>query len=234
MPLLTPSCVTLINRSYGENIEGCRPVDIELGIAQGSLNDQDLYAEVSFEVFRSSRLLKVECEEVIGKDATFLLAWEAALRKIRLHRRVAAAEKPLDGTLPYRYIGAVCRRYEKFISQYECHDVVINPQLMGCGMLGMCEADISIDYRLIEVKTVSRSFSSRDIRQLIIYLALDSISGANRWSQAVLFNPRAARYVALEPRPIIEYVSAGRSSIDVYRSIESLLLSREFEVDSKF
>lgn len=234
LPLLTPSSITIINRSYGQYIQGHRPVDVELRINQGELKDQDLLAETSFEIFSLAHRNGIVSRDVLSNREALEAAWIVATAKIGRHRSIKDSVLPSQGELSFRYIEAICLRYEAFRGARPEDQLEIHPALKGCGILGVCEADISIGRSLVEVKTVSRNFSSRDIRQVVLYLALDAISGDDRWSSVVLFNPRRAWYVSFDPYKLLEYISAGRTAMEVYRSIEDLLLSRDFVVDHTF
>lgn len=233
-PLLTPSCVSLINTSYGQYIRGFRPVDVELRINAGELKDQDLLAEGAFEVFRVANANGSGTSDVFESLELFDTAWETAVTKIGRYRPIEVRPAPARNELSFRYVQALCMRYEGFRAQKPDYPVEISPVLKGCGILGVCEADISIGPELVEVKAISRNFTSKDIRQIVLYLALDAISGANRWDSAVLFNPRRAWYLTFDPRKLLEYISAGKSAIEVYRSIEDLLLRRDFVRDQEF
>ena len=57
-------------------------------------------------------------------------------------------------------------------------------------MLSSCFADLAVGSTLFEVKTVSRTFESRDLRQLLVYLALQSATGEPRWDYGGLLKPR--------------------------------------------
>lgn len=233
LPLLTPSCVTVFNRSHGSYIEGFRPVDRELGIRTPDLRGPDLLAEAAFEVFRLSQQNGLRFRDVLSDQSAFAQAWEIAEASISLHRNLWQQPSPAAGDIAYQYLLALGRRYEALRDMLP-FEVEFSPEVKGCGVLGACQADISVAGSLIEVKTVDRNFSSKDIKQVVIYLALDHISGVRRWSSAILFNPRRSFLVRFNPAEFIAYVSAGKSAGHVYREIETFLLHRDFAPEHRF
>jgi hypothetical protein len=234
LPLLTPSCVTVFNKSHGAYLEGFRPVDRELGITTRDLDGPDLLAEAAFEVFRLSQEGGQPFRDVVGSRALFSDAWEIAEANMSLHRRIRQDAPPANGDIAHRYILALGRRYEALKELLPFDAAVFSPQIKGCGILGVCAADISSRDILVEVKTVDRNFSSKDIRQIVIYLALDFISGVRQWNSAILFNPRRSRIVRFNPAEFIRYISAGKTAAHVYREIESFLLHRDFSPEHRF
>ena len=65
------------------------------------------------------------------------------------------------------------RNIEKFLSQFS-GDIQFSPVISGAGVIDTCQGDLSVNGTLFEIKTVNRNFRSKDIKQLLIYLALDA------------------------------------------------------------
>lgn len=85
-------------------------------------------------------------------------------------------------------INKLCDRLLKFYSK---KSLVFNPKFAGCGILENCEGDVHFDNTLVEVKAGDRGFSPIDVRQLIVYSALNWLS-SKPYSilEIELFNPR--------------------------------------------
>lgn len=64
------------------------------------------------------------------------------------------------------------------------------PRFPGCGILDSCAGDIYFPTTLFEVKAGDRSFLSVDVRQLLIYAALNKSAGVRELTRVGLFNPR--------------------------------------------
>ncbi|MBR6125600.1 hypothetical protein IKQ19_18745 [Candidatus Saccharibacteria bacterium] len=70
-------------------------------------------------------------------------------------------------------------------------DAIFDPDFSGCGIIDNCRGDILQGNKLIEVKGGNRYIQPADIKQLIVYLALDWIS-SNKYNiyQVEIYNPR--------------------------------------------
>jgi len=81
--------------------------------------------------------------------------------------------------------------YARNLLEEESASILLSPALPGCGFVDAAEADFSVGSTLVEVKAVGRTFRGTDIRQVLVYAALDE--AANRpyaWSRVALCNPR--------------------------------------------
>lgn len=69
--------------------------------------------------------------------------------------------------------------------------LVLSPVFPGCGFLNECEGDLLVGDTLFELKAGDRNFSIVDVRQLLVYAALNYIAG-NKYEihQMGLVNPR--------------------------------------------
>ena len=86
---------------------------------------------------------------------------------------------------------------------------------------------------MYEIKTVSQNFQSRDIRQLLIYLALQAATGDRRWLYGGLFNPREGVFCRFSVDWLVERLSGGRPPLDVLVGF-FLALSRDAEIETRF
>lgn len=71
-------------------------------------------------------------------------------------------------------------------------DVLISPFFPGCGILDNCYGDIIQGNKLTEVKAGNRQIIPADIRQLLVYSALNWISSSEKYEIEALeiYNPR--------------------------------------------
>lgn len=234
LPLLTPSCVTVFNRTRGDYLRGCRPVDRELGISNADLRWPDLLAEVAFDIFKTSVERQVAFADVLATPELYEAAWRVGEASISLHRNLQPQDPPPQNELSHRYLLSLGRRYDALRALHSFEHAEFFPRVRGCGVLGACEADLSLGTTLVEVKTVDRNFNSKDIKQVIVYLSLDYLSGVNRWRDVMLFNPRRSFLASFSPNDFIEYISAGKRAAQVYQEIEGFLLHRDFAPEHRF
>jgi len=93
---------------------------------------------------------------------------------------------------------------------------------------------MSIGESLFEVKTVDRNLAGKDIRQLLVYLALQAATGDRKWRSGGLFNPRRARYYQFYVDELVPKMSGGNSAAEVLREIVEFLSTRDIQVDATF
>jgi hypothetical protein len=83
------------------------------------------------------------------------------------------------------------------------------------------------------VKTVSRPFQSRDLRQLLVYLALQSATGESRWDYGGLLNPRLSLFCTFSVDWLVTRLSGGRPPKVVFTDFVQAL-ARDFVHDRRF
>ncbi|MCK1398713.1 hypothetical protein IVB45_32055 [Bradyrhizobium sp. 4] len=66
----------------------------------------------------------------------------------------------------------------------------VKPRFAGCGIIDSCEGDVYCDGQLFEIKAGDRNVRSIDLRQLLVYAALNYSEGGRSIDSIGLFNPR--------------------------------------------
>lgn len=69
--------------------------------------------------------------------------------------------------------------------------ITFRPQFSGCGRLDACQGDVLIGDELWEVKSGDRQFRQTDVRQILIYCALNHAAKTRPIDRFSLVNPRA-------------------------------------------
>lgn len=88
-------------------------------------------------------------------------------------------------------VDVVGRLSGRLFEEYRNNNPLVEPEFSGCGSIANCTSDIYVDQTLVEVKSGDRKFASSDLRQLLIYCALNWASVNPRtinWIE--LYNPR--------------------------------------------
>ena len=106
------------------------------------------------------------------------------------------------------------------------------PRIPGCGFVNECAADLVIGDCLFEVKTVERNIAGKDIRQLLVYLALQSATDKKVWRDAGFFNPRRRVSYRSSVDKMIPLISGGRVASEVFRDMVELFCTRNMQYDS--
>ncbi|TNE53865.1 MAG: hypothetical protein EP338_10070 [Bacteroidetes bacterium] len=79
----------------------------------------------------------------------------------------------------------------RLVDTYKGNDLIFNPQFDGCGILASCQGDLMYQKTLVEIKAGERNISSSDIKQVIVYCALNWLAKSERKIEIVeIFNPR--------------------------------------------
>lgn len=235
-PLLNPHFVSLFNEAYRQEIE--RPDGTKTPVVPAhELTDRSVVAEYSFQVAKIAHRQSIPLSEACAYGNLLSEAEQIALMLIRkyeganLYRRSALTETERTEA------ALLIRNYDDFLSHLlECRDLLIefNPPICGSGFLSSCVADLSISETLFEVKTVDRNIAGKDIRQLLVYLALQSATGTRRWSHAGFFNPRRAIFYKFSIDDVIPLLSGGRLASEVFMEMIEYFGMRDLQLDSTF
>jgi hypothetical protein len=98
------------------------------------------------------------------------------------------------------------------------------PVFRGCGRINSCRGDILSNGKLVEVKAGDRHFRITDVRQIIAYLALNSISKQYEIQHIALVNPRKGLFFETTVEDLIKDCSQ-RKPVDVFGDIIDFLSS---------
>ena len=235
LPLLTPRFVHLINVGFCHNLKNENDLPVDPIKKSNAIRDPAVISEFAFFLSKFSIEKEIDIDELarikeMSEQAEYM-AYEVVEKyeggEISLSLPLLQAEKD-EGV-------ALARNYQLFFSQYrKDQQIEFGPTIQGAGFLSKCKADISIGNTLFEVKTVDRNLAGKDIRQLIVYLALQNATGNSRWNRAGFFNPRKSIFHEFSVSEIIQQMAGGRSAPDVFREMIDFIARREIEIDSKF
>jgi len=80
--------------------------------------------------------------------------------------------------LTKEYSLIVKKQSERLINRYKGKSVEFYPQFSGCGLMESCQGDLFYNNTLVEIKAGERGLLSSDIKQIIIYCALNWLSNS--------------------------------------------------------
>jgi hypothetical protein len=118
------------------------------------------------------------------------------------------------------------RLMEVFTFQYLGAVVVPEPVFKGCGIVDGCIGDLLVATTLFEIKAGERSFRSIDIRQLVLYAALNYASHQYSIDKVGLFNPRVGIRAEMDIDQLCFEIS-GKKSVELLTEITLALSSGE-------
>lgn len=231
-PFLTPNFMRIFNEAYVVGMKTEQGDSVSAVPMQADRNRSDLVAELAIHTTQLAVENDVSVERVYSDTDLLRTAWRSSQALIdRYEGRKPTTEFYLTDDEKFKACALAYNLEKLFVCLKG--DIEFFPTIAGAGVIGECEADLAIGHTLFEIKTVNRNFQSKDLRQLLIYLALSSLAGERRWSYAGLVNPRRAVWCSFPVEPFVRLISGGRSLKEVS---EELLaeISRDVQLDSIF
>ena len=146
------------------------------------------------------------------------LAAEASAFVHRL-RGSPVPELPPPSPTELREAAALADRLVEFVRhQGGSETLVPRPAFAGCGVLAACAGDLLIGRTLYEVKDVGRGFRQPDLRQLVVYCALNSAAPRYKIQRLGLVNPKRGTYFLSDLEWLVRNLS-GQGSADLFAEI---------------
>ena len=232
-PMLSPTFIVAFNEAFVRPIFGHQGIVAPVRSLAPS-HRPDVVAEFAFQFAEASYEADVPVRVLRGDDVLMRSTFALALERIReLRPDMGREETYLDQTEQDDGV-RLASVYEEFLGLWPATETVIfSPAIPGNGVLGRCYADLTIGNTLYEVKTVNRRFQSRDLRQLLVYFALASMTGEKRWEYGGLFNPRMAAFCTFGIDWLVTRLSGGRPPKLVFPDFLQAL-SRDSVLDRHF
>jgi hypothetical protein len=119
---------------------------------------------------------------------------------------------------------AIAERLDKFFSpSLEMGSNAFRPKFSGCGLLMAAEGDVLVDETLFEVKAGDRNFRVSDLRQLLVYCALNHKKPIANITRIALVNPRIGISWSSDLESCSRAIS-GRSSAELLDDIVDFVI----------
>lgn len=231
LPFLTPHYITLFNEAYStvlQDTDGNPLLELEIPEA---VDRPDVAAELAF------RLAKISCDHNVAPEdnSNIRPLIPKAIQEVQISFRTFAPAGSIVEPTAVEIDEALllCSRYGALYRE-KIGNLVYCPRVQGVGFIDSCEADLGIDDTLVEVKTTTRRVSGRDLRQVLVYLALRSAQGDHHWSAFGVFNPRRGILSSMSVQAFVAHVSGGKTVHDVYNEILSFSASRDLLIEKEF
>jgi hypothetical protein len=236
LPLLTPSCVHLLNVNYEESLHDEHGLKIDPVEINEETRDASVVSEFAYHLAKEAFQQKLLIDESFKDNSIRRVAEASAFDLINRYEgnRILSYSCLDDAELDEGLI--LAKQYESFALLHGgLEKCTFQVPIKGCGIIHSCYADLVIgDDCLVEVKTVKRQLSGKDVRQLIVYLALSSITNPHLWKHVIFFNPRRATFHKFQAHELIEFISGGKSVVDVYTELLEFVCSSDAQIDSIF
>lgn len=165
-------------------------------IATNSLSHKRaLIAEIGFEIFAHSlQFNKVKNIEELSIDINdiVLQSKHRLIKELNEQR----ANQPLFSE-DIGEIYSIAQNLLNYFNKIDTSLLQLRPSFQGCGIINKCEGDIIYEDNLIEVKSVNRTLRVVDVRQVLIYLALDFVARRKVFKNIIFINPRLGTSIKL-------------------------------------
>jgi len=232
-PFLSPHFMTLFNEAYSMPIRTASGRRIPPLPVPDGLKHLDLVSEFGFHLARLAIPNGISVEAAYESPQIKADAAAAACELAILYEQ-PVGNAPLELNHEQFVVGYMfAQNYERLFQGANTTSIEFWPMVPGSGLLPACRCDVSVENTLYEVKTVNRRYHSKDIRQVFIYLALQSATGARRWTQAALFNPRLSTIAQFDVDVLVGQLSGGRPALEVFDELISRFI-RDQELDRSF
>ncbi len=173
LPFLTPQLVSEMNLAH-EVLTGSDSRILRPFPTGGDNSQNDFLAETAFELFASA--VKTGKDVLtLAEDQKLLtdVATSSISRLLGLKTYWRSIKQKFPKTVTEESIALAVRMEDFFAGRPKDRPLVIQPRFRGCGILDSCYGDILGGSCLYESKMVDRNLRSADLRQLLIYCALN-------------------------------------------------------------
>jgi len=235
LPLLTPSCVHLLNAGHEEHLINESGKEIEPVEVDEETRDTSVVSEFAYSLAREAFLRNIPVNEAFDDDDVRNNTQKAIFDFVNRYERLDVLPEASLNISELNEGLKLAIRYEAFARLHGGADkCIFQVPIKGCGFLHSCSADLVIKDYLVEIKTVQRPLAGKDIRQLVVYLALSSVTHPNTWHYIGFFNPRRATFHRFQTNELIDLISGGKSLVDLYTELLDFTCSSDVQLDSIF
>jgi len=145
----------------------------------------------------------------------YLYAWQSVQRS---HWFIGSeADQPND--IERDEIIEIARRLRYFFREFHSSKTLtLSPSFPGCGFVDDCEGDVFVEQALYEIKAGERTFRLVDVKQILVYLALNQCSKHYEINRVGFLNPRMGVFYSLDVEELVLRL-AGKSSVELLSDI---------------
>jgi hypothetical protein len=140
------------------------------------------------------------------------------VRFIESFRQHGRGPLPPPGQVEIEEALLLVRRLHAFFQKGSDAPLLVQPAFPGCGWLSECQGDVLSSGTLYEIKAGARAFRMLDVKQVLVYCALNFASKRHNIRDVCLLNPREGMYFSETLNRLCELI-AGRSAVDVLGEI---------------
>lgn len=191
LPLLNPQVAAEFNLMGTPLAEGRRDLVKPL-TSSGDSSNNDVIAETAFGLYAAAIKEGKDVLTVAQDQELIKTIGDSAIERILGLRGYWMTKRHFISTPTDAAIELAKRVEDFFASRQDERPIVIQPRFKGCGVLDSCYGDILAGTKLYESKMVDRNMRSADLRQVLIYCALNYRSQQYHIESVAILNARRA------------------------------------------
>jgi hypothetical protein len=225
LPFLAPPLIAELNLSGVLLTESGRDWVKPLGASRDTSRN-DVIAEMAFGLFVAALQESTPVAALVTNAVRIKEVADAAVDRIQGLRR-RSTEEPQKIPIPATEAFALAYRLEEYFEgRVPAEHITIQPRFKGCGILNSCYGDLFASKCLYELKCVDRNLRSVDLRQVLVYCALNYGSQQFDIAEVTILNPRRG----IEFRFVVEDLASrvsGKTSAELFHQIRDFLSNFE-------
>jgi hypothetical protein len=154
-----------------------------------------LVNEIGFLLYKKSQASGTSVEAILGSDEKSAQISREAMVLVQRYQGDSGVQLAEPESREWTEGLELSRRLKSSILGFaNGMHILLSPRFAGCGFIDGCEGDVLAGNTLYEVKAGSRPFRLVDVRQVVIYLALNYAKSRFRIDNVGFLNPRLGTY----------------------------------------
>lgn len=151
-------------------------------------NDRGLINEAAFRLYCAARERRVHAARLSKEDKKeAVVRAESFIERFREPPSYPREKLSKEGL---REAVVLAERLREFTEARGPARVITSPSFRGCGWVDGCSGDLLLDTNLCEVKAGDTAFRGIDVKQILVYAALNFVSRQYKIDEICLVNPR--------------------------------------------
>ena len=216
----TPTCEHFVRRLNMGGLEQFEPP-----MARSSTSNRAVIAEYAFSLFVERKRDSILGGERRPDNVIEEAAWLAAEMRLAPYVNQGLTLNRNFDEDERREVVTISRSLVRFFTDPN-RRLVLRPIFLGCGFVDASEGDVIFGETIYEVKTVDRPFRGSDIRQTIIYAALNFAARQYNTGNIGLFNPRRGLFCDIAMDYVCTEIS-GRPAEELLATVVQAVSSGE-------
>ncbi|MDD3236658.1 MAG: hypothetical protein PHV37_01000 [Candidatus Gastranaerophilales bacterium] len=188
---------------------------------------RSLINHCAFNISKCAQKNKISIKDLKKNISTYTKAIDLTQNQLKLFVKRDRTSIETPSNIELEEIFSLSENIEKMLIIKHRNDTkIFNPKFKGCGILDDCYGDILIKNVLYEIKSTisstqkcpNKNLRAIDLRQLLIYCALNYKSKQYTIKQVAYYNPKIGQYFLMDVQDLCLLVS-GKNDIELFEEI---------------